>query len=108
MFGLADKLNTVAITPVAILGAATLGLLSVAGSILWRLANLMTTDLAINAITYLTPVLGLGLLSVVGISLPRVDLFWTGAILVIATNALMHLSPDGSDYRTDERDDRHG
>lgn len=94
IFGVADKFNPVAITPVAILGAAILGLLSVLGSILWRLANVITTDLAINTITYLTPVFGLGLLTFVGITLPRVDLFWMGAILVFAINVLIHLSPD--------------
>ena len=94
LIGIIDQSTSLSIAPLAFVGAIALGAISVTGSLLWRLANVVTSDLAINAITYVTPVIGLGLLALIGISLPRADLFWMGALLVFAINLLMHVSPD--------------
>ena len=71
------------------LGLGLLGgaVLSAATGILWRKANLMSGDLGINVISYITPLLSLGwlfALSLVG----NVDviLLFFGAILIVAAN----------------------
>ena len=81
------------ITPKAVLGALGLGLIFGGGAILLRIANIRGKDLGINALYYITPLLSLLWLSW-DISLPRPDLFWLGAILVLAVNALIQSSPD--------------
>ena len=63
-------------------------------SLLLRSANLRTDDLGINAIFYVAPIISLALLSLIGISLPRPDLFWMGAIFIFCLNVLIHLSPE--------------
>ena len=63
-------------------------------SLLLRSANLRTDDLGINAIFYVAPIISLGLLSLIGISLTRPDLFWMGAIFIFCLNVLIHLSPE--------------
>lgn len=100
VFGILSHISLSSINPKILIGGLCLGLLTVAGSLFWRLANVVSSDLAINTITYITPVIGLGLLEVAGTSLARADLFWLGAMLVFAANALIHLSPEQeTEYR---------
>ena len=75
--------------------AVAMGFCLVGGGTLFvRLANLTSSDLGINAIFYITPVLALTWLAFAGITLPRLDLFLIGAALVLAINVIMQSSPD--------------
>ena len=70
----------------AVAGAALLGLMIAGGAILVRVGNIETRSPAANILLFASPVLALGLLSMIGITLARIGLFAAGAALVLATN----------------------
>ena len=49
---------------------------------------------AINVLAFMSPLLALVWLMAAGISLPRFDLFFIGAVLILAVNILIQLKPD--------------
>ena len=78
----------------SITGALILGAVEASVIILIRMGNLLTTEPAVNSISYLAPVLGLMWLMLLGVSLPRFDLFIIGASLILAVNVLLQMEPD--------------
>lgn len=76
-------------TPVVWLIA--IGIVSALGNIAFRYANLEATNLGVNAMQYLRPVLSLVWLAVFAtITVYRTDFLWVGAAAVIAVNALIN------------------
>ena len=60
-------------------------------TVCWRLANLLTSNLGINAVSYLIPVLALGWLFILGEThVARVDWLLVGVGLVVGCNVLVH------------------
>ena len=60
-------------------------------TVCWRLANLMTSNLGINVVSYLIPVLVLGWLFILGEThVARVDWLLVGVGLVVGCNVLVH------------------
>ena len=76
--------------------AAILGLfISLPAGIFFRQANIITTRLEINAMSYGTPVLTLAWLFVLGyISVPRTDWLIIGTLGVVAANALLNFKAE--------------
>ena len=72
------------------LGAVVFGFCAIA----LRQANVDSLDLGVNSLYFMTPILSLLWLSIIGISLRRADLLWIGAILVFAMNGLIESNPD--------------
>ena len=70
----------------ALAGAALLGLMIAAASTLVRVGNIETPSPAANVLLFASPVLALGLLAMIGITLDRIGLFAAGAALVVAAN----------------------
>ena len=68
------------------------GVISSLGNIAFRYANLVTTDLAVNAMQYLRPVLSLAWLGLFStVTVQRADLLWIGATVVIAANTYINV-----------------
>ena len=68
-----------------------IGIVSALGNIAFRYANLEATNLGVNAMQYLRPVLSLVWLAVFAtITVYRTDFLWVGAAAVIAANALIN------------------
>ncbi|WP_420431192.1 hypothetical protein [Candidatus Poriferisocius sp.] len=64
-------------------------------SLFFRKSNLMTDNLGVNSITYLTPVLGLLWLSLyTDIDVARFDYFAMGATAIVAANLLINVDPE--------------
>ena len=84
----------------AVTGAVIAGaLLHSTSLVLVRKANLATTELTINAVFYLNPVVSLGWLAVfTDIVVPQVDLLIIGAAAIVSVNILLNLDPE---YRPD-------
>lgn len=80
--------NTETLTTTGIVGAILIGTLTTIGAILIRVVNL-THSPTINSTLLLTPPLSILTLTTLGIHLPRTDLFWTGAALIITTSTLL-------------------
>ena len=79
----------------AIIGGLIVGaLLSGMGVLLLRVANTLTSDLGVNSVFYVMPLLSLLLLSTAGIEIPRMDLFIVGTTLVLALTILIESDPD--------------
>ena len=65
------------------------------GSLAWRAANLLTSNLGVNALGYAAPLLALGLLWVFSrADVARLDYLVVGAIVLIAVNLLLQLGPE--------------
>lgn len=76
-------------------GAIAIGTINALGSTLFRYGNIKESQRPdINALFFISPSLGLGLLMLVGIDLPRFDLFMIGAALILVINILIRLNPD--------------
>ena len=86
--------NVVELSLYALLGAVLLGTVRALGNILLRWGNLLSSEPAVNAISFFAPLFALLWLMVVGITLPRFDLFMVGAALILAVNILIQLNPD--------------
>lgn len=56
-----------------------------------RLSNIITVNLEINAIRFLTPIIAIMWLLIPGIGIQRVDFFVVGATIVIAINAIFNI-----------------
>ena len=71
------------------------------GTIAFRLANLKTRNLGVNAIAYATPLFTLGWLWLLSmIDVPRVDYLIIGALGVVSANLLVNAAPNiHSDYK---------
>ena len=80
-----------AIDTAGVAGAALLGVVLGAATILLRAANLKNQQPAANMLLLASPAAGLGLLVVLGVSLPRFDLFVAGAALIVAANVLIRV-----------------
>ena len=62
------------------------------GSLAWRAANLLTSNLGVNALGYAVPLLALGLLWVFSrADVARLDYLVVGAIALIAVNLVVGL-----------------
>ena len=96
LISLTGLVGAVEISARSILGSLLLGgVILAAGGLLLHRANARPQQLGINAIFYMTPIFSIFLLAIFpGISLPRPDLFWMGAGLVLALNIIMQSSPD--------------
>ena len=70
-------------------GAAVLGLLVAVSTVLLRAGNVAAAAPDLNALFFLSPVLGLGLLFWLGAALPRPGLLIAGAALIVALNVWM-------------------
>ena len=77
-----------------VIGACLLGIANAIFTALNRLGNLGSSERGINAVAYVSPVLALVILSILGIDLERIDLFVVGAALILAVNTLIQLQPD--------------
>ena len=84
----------------AVTGALIAGaLLHSTSLVLVRKANLATTELTVNAVFYLNPVVSLGWLAAfTDIAVPQVDLLVIGAAAIVSVNILLNLDPE---YRPD-------
>ena len=89
------------LSPATLVGAIIAGgVLSAAEQILFRIANLETAHIGINAIGYLTPVtalcfLGIGsLLDVVDIGSIRLDYLTIGTLTIISVNLLLNVGAE--------------
>lgn len=81
----------------AVTGAVLVGTTFVIGAILLRVGNLSAprqTNPAINTLSFLAPALALIWLMLVGVTVPRFDLFIVGAALIMAITILVQLKPD--------------
>lgn len=103
--------NTIAVVPTAIIGFGTgeqvttshlaVGLLGGAlvqavGSILFRVANLQTQSLGVNAIYYLTPCLTLAWLFIIGLG-PQVrhlDFLVIGTVIIVIANLVVNFEAE--------------
>ena len=66
-----------------------------------RVGNIQLSDRpGINALFFLSPSLALIWLMMIGIKIPRLDLFLGGAALILAVNMLINLNSDASRQRT--------
>ncbi len=75
---------------VAFLGGGIVGVLA---AIFWRVANLLATNPAINAIYYLTPILAVLFLFLFGtVDIKRNDFLIIGTIIIVISNLLINLS----------------
>ena len=76
--------------------AAALGLfISTAANMFFRVANLFTTKLEINAMAYATPIFTLAWLAMLEyINVPHIDWLVIGAIGVVAANALLNFKAE--------------
>ena len=64
-------------------------------SIIWRKANLLTHNLGINAIAYLTPILALlWLLLASRVNVPRLDFLVIGTAAIVAANLLINFEAE--------------
>ena len=69
------------------------GIIGVVAGILWRASNLITTNLSINAISYLTPIFTITFLWIsFGVGIERLDLFIIGTIAIIVANLLINFA----------------
>ena len=67
-------------------------LMGVVGRVFIRLGNILTTKLELNAINYLSPIIALVWLSILGfIDVPHKDWLFIGAIAVVSSNMLLNL-----------------
>ena len=67
------------------------GIANALGSVAWRYANLQATNLGVNAMQYLRPVLSLvWLASFATVTVYRTDFLWVGAAAVVSVNALIN------------------
>ena len=80
--------------PLAIIGAIFLGVMISIASILLRHGNVSSSQPAVNALFFLSPVMALIWLSRIGIIIPRTDLFIIGAALILTINILIQWNPD--------------
>ena len=82
--------------PGTLLVASIAGLTFVIPNVSWRLANLVSTTLAINALAYATPLLSLVWLALLSqIGAVRMDLLLLGAVLIVASNVGVSLVSKG-------------
>ena len=82
--------------PGTLLVALIAGLTFVIPNVSWRLANLVSTTLAINALAYATPLLSLVWLALLSqIGAVRMDLLLLGALLIVASNVGVSLVSKG-------------
>ena len=73
-----------------VLGTGILGI----GSFAFRQANLDAIDLGVNSLYFVTPVLAILWLGLIGISLQNPELLWIGAALVFSMGGLIEANPD--------------
>ncbi len=82
--------------PGTLLVALIAGLTFVIPNVSWRLGNLVSTTLAINALAYATPLLSLVWLALLSqIRAVRMDLLLLGAVLIVASNVGVSLVSKG-------------
>ena len=86
--------DALGLSRVAIGGAVLLGVSHAIHMVLLRLGNIISLRPAVNSIFFMTPAAALAMLMWVGIRLPRIDLFYIGAALIIAINVLIQAKPD--------------
>ena len=91
---ISEMSNVAELSLYALLGAVLLGIARALGNILLRWGNLLSSEPAVNAISFFAPLFALLWLTMVGITLPRFDLFMVGAALILAVNILIQLNPD--------------
>ena len=94
LVGAIDFSGSSAADPRGIAGAIILGCIIGSGSILLRKGNIDSANPATNSLMLLSPLAALFFLSVVGIELPRIELFIVGAALIVAINVLIQAKPD--------------
>ena len=88
----ADSITEVSLY--GLVGALIVGFAGTFGAILLRWGNIASAHPAVNVLSFMSPLLALVWLMTVGISLPRFDLFFIGAVLILAVNILIQLNPD--------------
>ena len=89
---MSDNVNT--ISGRGILGALVLAVALATATVLLRIGNIGSDNPGINALFFTSPFIALFILMGIGITLPRFDLFLTGAALILAINVLMQIKPD--------------
>ena len=82
------------ITGLALIGATIIGVTNASGAVLLRVGNIGALGPGTNALFFLSPIAALGLLVIIGVSLPRFDMYVLGAALILAINILIQLKPD--------------
>lgn len=75
-------------------GGILLGIVGALSAILRRLGDISATGPGVHALAFLTPPISLILLWLLGIDLPRRDLFIVGAAIIVASNILIQSRPD--------------
>ena len=82
-------------------GGVAVGLSFVPGAVLSRKAVLITPDLAVTALVYVSPVLGLVWLGLfTEITVERLDLLVLGAVVVAAANIMLNRPQGGKVTRS--------
>ncbi len=95
LFFTIGKLSNESFNDINIIPPVLYGFLSVIAVILYRFANIKTSNLGINALAYVTPLVSLvwlGLASL--ISVPHFDWLVIGAVAIITANSLLNFKAD--------------
>ena len=82
-----DLSNEVSVTEIAA-GAMLFGFVDIGGAALLRVGNVLSARPAVNLLAFVSPMLALLWLMLVGIELPRFDWFCVGAVLILSVNIL--------------------
>ena len=77
-----------------LVGAVLLAGVGIVVAVLLRVGNIGTSRSGVNALNYLAPFLAIIWLMLVGIEVPRFDLFVAGGAFILAINVLIQLKPD--------------
>ena len=80
-------------TTLAVLGALAIGTAASVAGMMLRVGNIRSTDVAVNSLLCFGPAISLAALMMLGITLPRFNLFLVGAALILTVNVMIQLRP---------------
>ena len=84
----------------AVVGALAIGTAASVAGMMLRIGNIRSADVAVNSLLCFGPAISLAALMILGITLPRFDLFLIGAALILTVNVLIQLRPSrGLEHR---------
>ena len=78
----------------AVLGALAIGVAASVAGMMLRVGNIRSEDVAVNSLLCFGPAISLAALMMLGITLPRFNLFMVGAALILTVNLLIQLRPE--------------
>ena len=78
----------------AVLGALAIGTAASMAGMMLRVGNIGSEDVAVNSLLCFGPAISLAALLMLGVTLPRFNLFLIGAALILTVNLMIQLRPD--------------